>query len=215
MCCLCVAEELAAANSLRLVKTFTMRNTGQLPVHVLSMSFAGYGCSNYGFVVENCSSNFVLEPNATKDVRVRLAIFYTKQHCVFMYKFCCSFTPDFTMSRIQQTLVLHMTHGTELAFLLLATLPHNFLPICYAALPRLDIEKLLSRITAVFMVLLLVVVIAMAVYSARYSNICQYYEMDLPHHSNPVFDLNNLTEDGYVRNEVLTRSVPLIIKQSS
>ena len=77
MCCLCVAEELAAANSLRLVKTFTMRNTGQLPVHVLSMGFAGYGCSNYGFVVENCSSDFVLEPNATKDVRVRLAIFYT------------------------------------------------------------------------------------------------------------------------------------------
>ena len=52
-----------------------MRNTGQLPVHVLSMDFTGYGCSNYGFVVENCSNEFVLEPNATKDVRVRLAIF--------------------------------------------------------------------------------------------------------------------------------------------
>ena len=70
----CIAEELAAANSLRLVKTFTMRNTGQLPVHVLSMDFTGYGCSNYGFVVENCSNDFVLEPNATKDVRVRLAM---------------------------------------------------------------------------------------------------------------------------------------------
>lgn len=109
------------------------------------------------------------------------------------------------MSRIQQTLVLHMTHGTELAFVLLATLPHSFLPICYAALPRLDIEKMLSRITAVFMVLLLVVVIVMAVYSARYSNICQYYELDLLHHNSSVFDLNNLTEDGYVnRSEVLT-----------
>lgn len=109
------------------------------------------------------------------------------------------------MSRIQQTLVLHMTHSTELAFMLLATLPHSLLPICYAALPRLDIEKLLSRITAVFMVLLLMIVIAMALYSARYSNICQYYELDLLPHSNPVFDLNNLTEDGYVtRNEVLT-----------
>ena len=205
MYCLCVAEELAAANSLRLVKTFTMHNTGQLPVHVLSMGFAGYGCSNYGFVVENCSSDFVLEPNATKDVRVRLAIIYIKIFCLYV-TFYCSFTPDFTMSRIQQTLVLHMTHGTELAFSLLATLPHSFLPICYAALPRLDIEKVLSRITAVFMVLLLVVVIVMALYSARHSNICEYYELDLPHHSNPVFDLNNLTEDGYVnRNEVLTR----------
>jgi len=98
-----------------------------------------------------------------------------------------------------------MTHGTELAFILLATLPHSLLPICYAALPRLDIEKLLSRITAVIMVLLLVVVIMMALYSARYSNICQYYELDLLHHTSSVFDLNNLTEDGYVnRSEVLT-----------
>lgn len=71
----CVAEELAAANSLQLVKTFIMHNTGRLPVHVLSMDFSGYGCSNYGFVVENCSSDFVLEPNGTKDVRVRLVIF--------------------------------------------------------------------------------------------------------------------------------------------
>ena len=118
---------------------------------------------------------------------------------------CYSFTPDFTMSRIQQTLVLRMTHGTELAFILLVTLPHSLLPICYAALPRLDIEKLLSRITAVIMVLLLVVVIMMALYSARYSNICQYYELDLLHHTSSVFDLNNLTEDGYVnRSEVLT-----------
>ena len=109
------------------------------------------------------------------------------------------------MSRIQQTLVLHMTHGTELAFMLLATLPHGLLPICYAALPRLDIEKLLSNITAVFMMLLLVVVIVMALYSARYSNICQYYELDILHHNSPVFDLNNLTEDGYInRSEVLT-----------
>ena len=121
-----------------------------------------------------------------------------------MCSFGYSFTPDFTMSRIQQTLVLHMTHGTELAFMFLATLPHSLLPICYAALPRLDIEKLLSKITAVFMILLLVVVIAMALYSARYSNICQYYELDILHHNSPVFDLNNLTEDGYVnRSEVL------------
>ena len=49
-----------------------MRNTGQLPLHVLSMDFGGYGCTEYGFVVENCMDNFVLEPNATKDVRVRL-----------------------------------------------------------------------------------------------------------------------------------------------
>ena len=109
------------------------------------------------------------------------------------------------MSRIQQTLVLHMTQGTELAFLLLATLPHSFLPICYAALPRLDIEKVLSTITAIFMVLLLVAVIALALYSARYSTVCQYYELDVVHHSGPVFDLNNLTEDGYAnRSGVVT-----------
>lgn len=181
-----------------------MHNIGQLPVHVLSMDFNGYGCSNYGFAVDNCSDDFVLLPNATKDVRVRLVIVVLFNDEFYVCVLCCSFTPDFTMSRIQQTLILHMTHGTELAFMLIATLPHSFLPMCYAALPRLDIEKMLSRITAFFMVLLLVVVVMVALYSARYNNICQYYELDPLHHTGSVFDLNNLTEDGYVnRHEML------------
>lgn len=50
----------------------------------------------------------------------------------------------------------------------------------------------------------------MALYSARYSNVCQYYELELLHHTSSVFDLNNLTEGGYVnRSEVLTRYVPI------
>jgi len=91
-----------------------------------------------------------------------------------------------------------MAHSTELAFTLLATLPHSLLPLCYAALPRLEIEKLLSRISAAVMILLLIVVVMLAIYSAQFNNICQYYELDLLRHGTSVFDLNNLTEDGYI-----------------
>ena len=59
----------------------------------------------------------------------------------------CSFSPDFTLSRVTSALRLHTSTTGILHFPLLATLPHNLLPICYNSSPHSELELLASYLS--------------------------------------------------------------------
>jgi hypothetical protein len=105
-------------------RTFTARNSGQLPIYIHSMSIGNAGCEGYGFKIIDCVS-FELLPNDSRKVDV-------------------VFVPDFTMSRIRQMLTLQTSIGpTPLNFTLQATIPPHMLSLCASTLPRPSWEPLL------------------------------------------------------------------------
>ena len=73
----------------------------------------------------------------------------------------CRFHPDFTLSRVSNTLRVHMS-GTELLFPLVATLPQHLLAPCYVAQPRPDWERTLAWVSVYFWILALVMVVSVA-----------------------------------------------------
>ena len=66
------------------------------------------------------------------------------------------FHPDFTLSRVSNTLRVH-TSGTELLYPLVATLPQHLLAPCYSAQPRPEWEKKLAWFSVYFWILTLFV----------------------------------------------------------
>ncbi|XP_071786597.1 transmembrane protein 131-like [Asterias amurensis] len=112
-------------------RSFTLKNTGQLPIHIKTFKINGYDCDGYGFRVLQCRP-MELEPNETK----RLDI---------------AFTPDFTMSRITRQLKVLTYSQEELEYTLIATLPLHMLSICSSALPRPQWEHLLYIISVILM----------------------------------------------------------------
>ncbi|XP_022100300.1 transmembrane protein 131-like isoform X2 [Acanthaster planci] len=112
-------------------RSFTLKNTGQLPIYIKTFSINGYDCNGYGFKVLQCRP-MELVPNETK----RLDI---------------AFTPDFTMSRITRQLKVLTYNQEELEYTLIATLPPHMLSTCAAALPRPQWEHLLYIISVILM----------------------------------------------------------------
>lgn len=104
-------------------KSFTAKNSGQLPFYVQGFSINGSPCEGYGFKILECVG-FELQPNASKKVDI-------------------AFTPDFTMSRIQRSLTLHTSLGPAINYTLQAIIPAHLLTKCSAALPRPLWEPLL------------------------------------------------------------------------
>ena len=80
-----------------------------------------------------------------------------KDMCLFFRRF----HPDFTLSRVSNTLRVH-TSGTELLFPLVATLPHHLLAPCYATQPRPEWEKNLAWVSVYFWILALFMVVGIA-----------------------------------------------------
>lgn len=72
------------------------------------------------------------------------------------------FTPDFTQSRVSNTLRVLTSEGAEFLFPLLASLPQHTLAACYAAQPRPSWEKQLARVVVPFWLVSLVLLIALA-----------------------------------------------------
>jgi hypothetical protein len=68
-------------------------------------------------------------------------------NCILIALVCListfSFTPDFTMSRIQHTLTIFTSLGTEFNYTLQATVPTHTLSKCAASLPRPNWEPVL------------------------------------------------------------------------
>ena len=80
----------------------------------------------------------------------------------FLFASWLRFTPDFTQSRVSNTLRVLTSEGAEFLFPLLASLPHHALAACHAAQPRPNWEKQLARVAVPFWLFSLVLLIALA-----------------------------------------------------
>lgn len=139
------------------------RNTGELPVQVWGFNINDLPCEGYGFKVLNCEG-FQLAPNGSHKVDI-------------------AFTPDFTLSKIQQRLVIHTSLGLiegadegtvwvnkeepgRVEYSLVATVPTHLLAECGAAVPRPTWEPLLYYVVIPVMVAMLVGAIVLSIFEA-------------------------------------------------
>ncbi|XP_064637998.1 transmembrane protein 131-like isoform X2 [Lineus longissimus] len=127
-------------------RSFTVKNSRELPFYVHKFGINGYECEGYGFRVLNCEG-FQLEPNASRKIDI-------------------AFTPDFTMSRIQRTLTIDTTLGPPINYTLQATLPPHMLNKCSAALPRPPWEPVLYYSATLSMFILCLCVIGAAYFES-------------------------------------------------
>ncbi|XP_008207841.1 transmembrane protein 131 isoform X2 [Nasonia vitripennis] len=139
--------------NLTVKRSFTARNTGELPIEVLAFFINGLYCEGYGFKVLNCLP-FTLEPNASRKIEI-------------------AFTPDFTLSRIERNLLIQTSLGPEIGtehglksgmvqLNLLTTLPPQSLEACAAMIARPSWEAALQWTATGLTVFLLLCVLAAA-----------------------------------------------------
>ncbi|KAJ9592481.1 hypothetical protein L9F63_015897, partial [Diploptera punctata] len=128
--------------NLTVKRSFTARNTGELPIHITAFNINGLPCEGYGFRILNCAP-FHLLPNGTRKIDI-------------------AFTPDFTLARIQRTLVIETSLGIPVNYTLITTLPPYFLQTCSSVLGRPSWEPLLYYSAISFMAFLLFCVLAAA-----------------------------------------------------
>ncbi|KAK0097754.1 hypothetical protein PV326_013968 [Microctonus aethiopoides] len=112
--------------NLTVKRSFTARNTGELPIDIHGFYISGLLCEGYGFKILNCGP-FKLNPNATKKIEI-------------------AFTPDFTLSKIERELLILTSLGTDSSDLhsqngmiklsMLTTVPAHTLENCATVLIR-------------------------------------------------------------------------------
>eukprot|EP00731_Ephydatia_muelleri_P015388 Em0008g1108a len=173
------------AESVQLTRTLKLHNSGTNPITITAITVGMSGCTEHGFSVTRCNKEITLQPDKWKKIDV-------------------SFTPDFTLSRVTNTLRIHTSLGSELLFPLVATLPHHLLSTCYTSRPRADWEKTLSQIALPFWVLFLIVLVVVAILQSNIST--QGYRADAPLQptGGRVFDLTDITRSVHaVLNEKL------------
>nr|XP_018905539.1 PREDICTED: transmembrane protein 131 [Bemisia tabaci] len=132
----------AAAPNLTVKRTFTARNTGELPILILGYLINGLPTEGYGFKVLN-PEPFVLLSNTTRKVDI-------------------AFTPDFTLARIERTLTIITDMSIPTNYTLVATLPTHMLAPCSAVIKRPAWEPLLYYIVLTLKLTLLACVIVAA-----------------------------------------------------
>ena len=110
------------------------------------------------------------------------------------------FTPDFTLSRISNTLRIQTSDGTEMLFPLLAVLPHTMLAACYAMQPRPEWEKRMAWFSVPFwlfaLLALLIVVLVKTNFHLVPARPSYGSDTELPTlqaTGSPIFDLSYLT----------------------
>ena len=117
---------------------------------------------------------------------------------VFTILVLLRFVPDFTISRVSNTLRFKTSTGTELLFPLLAILPHNHLATCYAMQPRPEWEQTIAWLSVPFWLCVLVTMIAAVLLQTNfgYTPVLSYdNDSSLPGKQatgGKVFDLNNI-----------------------
>ncbi|KAK7021786.1 hypothetical protein SK128_004918, partial [Halocaridina rubra] len=145
-------------------RTFTARNTGELPVQVWGFNINDLPCEGYGFKVLNCEG-FELAPNASHKVDI-------------------AFTPDFTLSKVQQRLVIQTNLGLvdnsddmqqriwktdepgKVEYSLVATIPTHLLGQCGCAVPRPSWEPLIYYVVIPLMIAMLIGAIVFSILEA-------------------------------------------------
>lgn len=111
--------------TLTIKRSFTARNTGELPIEIYGFYINDWHCEGYGFKILDCTP-FKLNPNATKRIEI-------------------AFTPDFTLSRVERKLLVMTSMGPDVGenvengvmiLNLLAVLPAHSLNLCASVLAR-------------------------------------------------------------------------------
>lgn len=128
--------------NLTVKRSFTARNTGDLPIHVRGFYINGLPCEGFGFRILNCVT-FHLPPNGTRKIDI-------------------AFTPDFTLARIQRTLSIDTSLSIPVNYTLITTLPPYFLVSCSRVLSRPVWEPLLYYLAVSFMSFLFLSVLSLA-----------------------------------------------------
>lgn len=140
--------------NLTVKRSFTARNTGELPIDIHGFYISGLYCEGYGFKVLNCSP-FKLNPNATKKIEI-------------------AFTPDFTLSRIERELLILTSLGTDTVQVegvnesgmarlsLLTTVPAHTLEACAAVITRPSWERPVQLAAISLSMILLICILAIS-----------------------------------------------------
>lgn len=76
----------APLEHLTIMRSFSARNTGELPIDVFGFTINGLKCQGYGFKVLNCR-NFTLTPNSSRKIDI-------------------SFTPDLSLTKVSRVLTI-------------------------------------------------------------------------------------------------------------
>lgn len=135
---------------LTIKRSFTARNTGELPIEIYGFHINSLRCEGYGFKVLNCIP-FKLSPNATKRIEI-------------------AFTPDFTLSRVERKLLVLTSVGSDgmdvengvVILNLLATLPAHSLDLCASVLARPSWERAVQWAAISLSSILLICVLAVS-----------------------------------------------------
>ncbi|XP_049836735.1 transmembrane protein 131 isoform X2 [Schistocerca gregaria] len=130
------------APNLTVKRSFTARNTGELPIYISGFRINGLPCEGYGFRILNCAA-FHLQPNGTRKIDI-------------------AFTPDFTLARVHRILGIDTSLGISVNYSLIATIPPYFLATCSSVLGRPTWEPLVYYTAVSFMVFLLLCVLTAA-----------------------------------------------------
>ncbi|XP_050456850.1 transmembrane protein 131 isoform X2 [Cataglyphis hispanica] len=136
-------------------RSFTARNTGELPIEIYGFYINDWPCEGYGFKVFDCAP-FKLNPNATKRIEI-------------------AFTPDFTLSRVERKLLVLTSGGSDgdenvengvVILNLLAILPVHSLDLCAPVLARPSWERAVQWTAISISSIVLVSVLAVSFFEA-------------------------------------------------
>lgn len=119
-------------------RTFTARNVGEVPIRIEEMKINDHPCEGFGFKVLDCTP-FDLAPNASKKIEI-------------------AFTPDFTLARVQQTLILETSIGIPVNYTLLSTIPPHALGPCGRALLRPHWEAKIKHLALTVLCIVFVII---------------------------------------------------------
>ncbi|XP_067631154.1 transmembrane protein 131 homolog [Eurosta solidaginis] len=155
-------------------RTFTARNTGEMPILIKTFQIGDQFCNGYGFSITNCSS-FVLNVNETRKLEF-------------------VFTPDYTLSRIAIPLRVHTNLSYAVYYNLVVQLPPGTIERCAALVPRPTWEERIRNSAIVLLATTFVFVFLAAHIDYRNILRCQtvLYEARDKGSVYPTFNLRNI-----------------------
>jgi hypothetical protein len=120
------SEGTMLSQPLKLTTTFRMHNSGPGTMRIRRIGLGHGGMYDWNrFSVPEFRDDIVIHANKTKKLEL-------------------SFTPDFSISRVESTLTLQTAEGTTLTFPVVVFLPHSMLAACYSVQPHSEWEERLA-----------------------------------------------------------------------
>ncbi|XP_055916641.1 transmembrane protein 131 homolog [Eupeodes corollae] len=111
-------------------RSFIARNTGEVPILVLTFMIDDQYCEGYGFKVIDCHG-FALKSNSSKKIDI-------------------AFTPDFTLARVMRPLIIRTNLSYLVNYTLMASMTPAVLEHCSKSIQRPPWESRIKQI-AIFM----------------------------------------------------------------